>query len=99
MPLIPDAQRSPFPRDVDSAALDDWLSFADLRKAGIVRSWEILRIWQEDPRVAFPRGKLFAPNSRRWSKSEIVAWINSRPTDRAEFDAERNDGAGGDEAA
>jgi hypothetical protein len=82
--------RIPLGRDAASA-LDVWLSFADLRRAGIVDSRKTLRDWQRDPRVRFPLGKLLAPNTRRWSKQrEIDPWLASRPVERAAFDdAER----------
>jgi hypothetical protein len=64
----------------DDQKLDVWLSFADLKRAGIVRSWQTLRLWQQDPRISFPPGKLFGPNTRRWSKQhEIDPWLESRP--------------------
>jgi predicted DNA-binding transcriptional regulator AlpA len=117
MPPIPDEQRSPYPLDHNSrdasaqkrnksddaaSALDDWMSFADLKKAGIVESWEALKNWQEDPRIHFPRGRLFGPNARRWNRQkEIEPWLASRPVDRAAFDAadHGDDERGGDEAA
>jgi hypothetical protein len=88
MPRIPPDQRSP---DDAAFALDVWLSFDDLRRAGIVDSWKTLGEWQRDPRVNFPRGRLFARNTRRWSKQhEIDPWLQSRPVERDAFDgAER----------
>ena len=90
MPRIPPDQRSPYPDDAASA-LDVWLSFDDLKRAGIVDSRKTLREWQRDPRIRFPLGKLLAPNTRRWNKrSEIDPWLASRPVERAAFDdAER----------
>jgi hypothetical protein len=74
--------------DEAAPALDVWLSFADLRRAGIVPNWQTLTAWQSDPRIAFPRGKLLGPNSRRWNKQrEIDPWLASRPVDRDEFEA------------
>jgi hypothetical protein len=111
MPPIPDEQRSPYPLDHNSiddtvSALDDWMSFSDLKQAGIVESWEALKNWQEDPRIRFPRGRLFGPNARRWNRQkEIDPWLRTRPTERAAFDAvdhgggDEHDHAGGDEAA
>ena len=102
MPSISNEQRDGV--DDTASALDDWMSFADLKKAGIVESWEALKNWQEDPRIRFPRGRLFGPNARRWNRQrEIEPWLASRPTDRAAFDAvdHRDDepGHSGDEAA
>ena len=68
-------------------ALDTWLSFADLKQAGIVDSWQTLLGWQKDPKIRFPAGKLFGPNSRRWSKQkDIDPWLESRPTEREAFE-------------
>jgi hypothetical protein len=92
MPRIPPDQCSPYGRpDDDVSALDIWLSFDDLRRAGIVDSRKTLRDWQRDRRVRFPLGKLLAPNTRRWNKArEIDPWLASRPVERAAFDdAER----------
>jgi hypothetical protein len=68
-------------------ALDTWLSFDDLKRAGIVASRKTLRDWQRDPRVRFPLGKLFAPNTRRWSlQRDIGPWLHGRPVERDTFD-------------
>jgi hypothetical protein len=77
--------------DDAASALDTWLSFDDLRRAGIVYSWKTLGEWQRDPRIRFPLGRLLAPNTRRWSKQrEIDPWLASRPVERDAFeDAER----------
>ena len=83
------------PDDADDAAsaLDVWLSFADLKRVGLVDSWKTLRHWQRDKRIGFPKGRLLAPNTRRWSKrDDIDPWLASRPVERAAFgDAERDD--------
>jgi hypothetical protein len=64
-----------------------WLSFDDLRRAGIVSSWKTLREWQRDERIGFPKGRLLAPNTRRWSKHhEIDPWLKDRPVERDGFD-------------
>ena len=61
-----------------------WLSFNDMKTLGIVTNWQSLRHWQQHH--GFPTGRLFAANSRRWSREEIDAWLASRPTARAEFE-------------
>jgi hypothetical protein len=67
---------------------DRWLSFHDLVELGIISNWESLRRWQDDPAVAFPRGKLFGRNTRRWSlKHDIEPWIESRPALREKVEA------------
>ena len=79
---IPD-QRS----DDAVPALDTWLCFDDLRRAGIVSSWKTLGEWQRDDRIKFPKGRLLAPNTRRWSKQhEIDPWLKDRPVERDGFD-------------
>ena len=73
-------------------ALSTWLSFNDLKHAGIVKNWQCLQDWINDPKIAFPRGKLFGPNTRRWNKErEIDPWLESRPVDRDEFKTKAND--------
>ena len=86
MPPAPPDQGSLKPDDAVSA-LDTWLCFDDLRRAGIVSSWKTLGEWQRDERIGFPRGKLLAPNTRRWSKQrEIDPWLKNRPVERDGFD-------------
>jgi hypothetical protein len=51
----------------------EWLSFQDLLNDGVVTSWQNMSEWQK--RYGFPTGKLFGPNSRRFSRTEIDAWI------------------------
>ena len=72
--------------------LDVWLTFTDLKRAGVVDSWQTLLRWQNDPRVDFPKGRLFGPNSRRWSKQrEIDPWLESRPIERDAFEDAASD--------
>ena len=88
MPKQRSPNRSAAAKRGDTApALDVWLSFDDLRRAGIVSSRKTLREWQRDPRIRFPSGRLLAPSTRRWSKQrEIDPWLASRPVERDEFD-------------
>ena len=78
---MPPDQRSPnrsaaAKRGDAAPALDTWLSFDDLRRAGIVTSRKTLREWQRDPRIGFPSGRLLAPSTRRWSKQhDIDPWL------------------------
>jgi predicted DNA-binding transcriptional regulator AlpA len=62
----------------------DWYSFADLQALGVITNWQTMASWQRDH--GFPTGRLFGPNSGRWSRSEINAWLASRPVARAEFE-------------
>jgi hypothetical protein len=92
MPPAPRKQRSPnrsaaAKRGDVTPALDVWLSFDDLQRAGIVSSRKTLREWQRDPRIGFPPGRLLAPSTRRWSKQhDIDPWLASRPVERDAFD-------------
>jgi hypothetical protein len=70
-----------------NASASVWLKFKDLQEMGIVPNWQTLRQWQKDPRIGFPLGRLFAPNSRRWSQQhDIDPWLASRPTARSDFE-------------
>jgi hypothetical protein len=63
----------------------EWLSFNDLQAMGVVPNWQTLSARQKDPQIAFPRGRLFGPNTRRWhGPSEIAPWLASRPAVRDE---------------
>jgi hypothetical protein len=59
---------------------DVWLSFSDLEQAGIVSNWQTLNTWID--RRGFPSGHMLGPNSRRWRKSEVDAWLATRPVER-----------------
>jgi hypothetical protein len=89
---MPRKQRSPNRSAADkrgdiTPVLDIWLSFDDLKRAGIVNSRKTLREWQRDTRINFPPGKLLAPSTRRWSKQhDIDPWLESRPVERDDFD-------------
>jgi predicted DNA-binding transcriptional regulator AlpA len=54
------------------------LRFADLKAAGIINSWPMLRRRME--RDGFPPGRLLGPNTRAWPEEEIERWLASRPT-------------------
>lgn len=83
---------------VASSPLGDWLDFNDLKRAGIVKSWQTLSEWQDDPKIAFPRGRLFGPNTRRWSwQQDIEPWLASRPVERDAFEEGESKGEGDSE--
>ena len=46
---------------------DPWLSFADLKREGIVKNHPTKERWVEQE--GFPAGVLFGPNTRRWRRS------------------------------
>jgi predicted DNA-binding transcriptional regulator AlpA len=55
-----------------------FLRFADLKAAGIVNSWPMLRRRVE--RDGFPPGIMLGPNTRVWSEQEIEDWLATRPS-------------------
>jgi hypothetical protein len=59
--------------------LSTQLRFRDLKAKGIVNNWGTLRDWiiNRD----FPRGRLLGPNIRTWDEGEVVAWLESRPSE------------------
>ena len=57
-----------------------FLRFADLKAAGIVASWPMLR--RRIERDGFPPGCMLGPNTRAWAQEEIAAWLATRPTAR-----------------
>jgi hypothetical protein len=60
--------------------LQKQLRFRDLKARGVVDSWQCLNNWIDHE--GFPPGKLLGPNVRAWSEADVVAWLESRPTDR-----------------
>ena len=68
-------------------ALDTWLSFDDLRRAGIVSAEKRFESGSAIPGYVSHQGRLLAPSTRRWSKQhDIDPWLASRPVERDEFD-------------
>jgi predicted DNA-binding transcriptional regulator AlpA len=57
-----------------------FLRFADLKTAGIINSWPMLR--RRIERDGFPAGRMLGPNTRAWTEDEILAWLDGRPTAR-----------------
>jgi predicted DNA-binding transcriptional regulator AlpA len=53
------------------------LRFADLKSQGIIQNWTTLKRWQETE--DFPSSIKLGPNTTVWLKSEIDAWLASRP--------------------
>jgi hypothetical protein len=51
--------------------LAQYVRFKDLNEMGIVNNWTTLRRWIKAG--AFPPGRMIGPNSRAWTKDEIVA--------------------------
>jgi predicted DNA-binding transcriptional regulator AlpA len=52
------------------------LSFKDLQALGIVGNRVTLMRWIR--RRGFPTGALIGENSRRWSETEVKAWLDAR---------------------
>ena len=55
-----------------------FLRFADLKQAGIVNSWPMLK--RRIERDGFPPGRMLGPNTRAWDEAEVERWLASRPT-------------------
>ena len=54
-----------------------YLRYADLKAAGIVRNRMTLHRWIR--KLGFPKGILLGPNTRAWSEVEVLNWLKSRP--------------------
>jgi predicted DNA-binding transcriptional regulator AlpA len=55
-----------------------FLRLADLKAAGIINSWPMLR--RRIERDDFPPGRMLGPNTRAWTETEIENWLATRPT-------------------
>jgi predicted DNA-binding transcriptional regulator AlpA len=55
-----------------------FLRFADLKAAGIINSWPMLR--RRIERDGFPPGLMLGANTRAWVEADVAAWIESRRT-------------------
>ena len=53
------------------------LRFADLKAAGIINSWVMLK--RRVKHDNFPPGVMIGKNTRAWDEAEIKAWLKSRP--------------------
>lgn len=53
-----------------------FLRFADLVALGIVRNRVTLGRWIRDQ--GFPEGVMLGPNSRAWSETSVLDWIEKR---------------------
>jgi len=56
------------------------LRFPDLVDAGIVANRVTLA---RMIKAGFPSGRLLGPNTRAWTETEIQAWLDARPVERA----------------
>ena len=54
-----------------------FLRFSDLKAAGIISSWPMLK--RRIERDGFPCGRMLGENTRAWTEAEIEAWLKSRP--------------------
>jgi predicted DNA-binding transcriptional regulator AlpA len=54
--------------------------FRDLREAGIAQSWPQLKRLVDGQ--GFPAGFQLSPNIRAWKVSDVMRWLESRPTER-----------------
>lgn len=63
------------------------LRFRDLKTRGIVTNWVTLNSWINNQ--GFPPGRLIGPNCRVWAESDVVTWLESRPSARKPAPARR----------
>jgi predicted DNA-binding transcriptional regulator AlpA len=68
--------------DAAVANLPRYLRYKDLVAAGLVKNWPTLLRWIEHE--GFPPGRYLAPNTRAWPETEVVAWLESRPSAKPE---------------
>ncbi len=61
------------------ASLSRQLRFRDLQELGVLPNRMTLHNWVKN--AGFPPGRLVGPNTRLWSETEVVAWLESRPSD------------------
>jgi hypothetical protein len=72
--------------DDDSAPLERWIRYADLKRAGIVGNWtQLLRLIELQN---FPPGTMLSPHVRAWTVSEIEDWLATRPVAGKRQDAD-----------
>lgn len=68
--------------------------FKDLQERRIVKCRPTLHRWIKQH--GFPPGRLIGPNSRAWTSTEILAWLDSRPVGLA-VEAEVENGTAEDD--
>ena len=56
------------------------LRYRDLKARGFVNSRAQLK--QMIDKYGFPAGKMLSPNCRTWTEAEVLAYYESRPSDR-----------------
>ena len=59
-----------------------FLRFSDLKARQIVDSWAQLKKLQDN--YGFPSGRTLGPCTRVWTESEVMQWLDSRPTVKRE---------------
>jgi predicted DNA-binding transcriptional regulator AlpA len=62
-------------------AIAKLLRYTDLKAASVVNSR--VDLGRKIKFHGFPPGRLLSPNTRAWTEPEIVAWVDSRPVERA----------------
>ena len=58
------------------------LRFRDLKDRKIVTNHVTLGRWIKSE--GFPPGLMLGPNTRVWRESDVEAWLDSRPSEKAE---------------
>lgn len=59
------------------SAIPKYIRFADLKNAGIVKSWQQVKNMIQT--VGFPPGVMLSPNVRAWTEDEVSVWLETRP--------------------
>ena len=77
MTVLGDAGRT---RKAISATLP-LMRYEDLRASGIVKTWHTLNQWIDER--GFPPGRMIG-RFRTWTVAEVMAWVESQPTDKIE---------------
>jgi hypothetical protein len=63
---------------------DAFITFADLKRAGLVKSYDGLNRLQA---VGFPEGRWLSPNRRIWSPQAVACYLSALPTERPKLPA------------
>ena len=77
MTVLGDAGRT---RKAISATLP-LMRYEDLRASGIAKTWHTLNHWIDTR--GFPPGRMIG-RFRTWTVAEVMAWVESQPTDKIE---------------
>jgi hypothetical protein len=74
-----------------SKAIKKIIKFKHLQDRGIVNSWQQLKNLIDNNN--FPSGFYLGSNSRVWFETDVVEWLDNRPTDRRDAEEEAEEAA------